>query len=113
MEVPEKRKTYYEENKERLKKNAREYHYKHRDKYIAYSKAYYQAHKDLLNERRRLARIDKPRPPRKRAHLLTPNPDPSMEERRKIFLSSLPPSMTTISQPLKVPSPEDFTVKFE
>lgn len=101
--------SYYQRNKERLKQAGREYHYKHREQRIAYSKQYYQTHKTELNLRRAGHYKKKEPKSRQRAHLTKPNTSDELETRRKSFQDIC---LTPTPQPKWQPKPEDFTVTF-
>jgi predicted solute-binding protein len=43
--------TYYERNKEAIKKQSREYYYKHRDKYLEYNREYFKTYYPLNEQK--------------------------------------------------------------
>ena len=111
--LKEKKKTYYEQHKERLRQQSREYFYKHREKYKAYSAEYWKTNKEKLNEKRKQKQLSKP--PRIRADLTKPNAKNVCEARRLVYEQIVlsPPEPEPNQEPVWMPKPEDFEVRFD
>jgi hypothetical protein len=101
----EYRLSYYERNKERLQKQAREYHWKHKHKINEYSRQYWIQNKDRLNEQRKNHRYNVMATPAK-TRVEEPVEPKKVEPVVQIQEESAP-------LPVWIPKPEDFIVKFE